>query len=385
MISRSIDGKGNNLDNPEWGAKDIALIRRAKTNYADGVSEPVGYLPNPRVISNLIGALNGKGPKSSKNLTLGFVTWGQFISHEMDLTPPGKEEYLPIPIPDDDEFFKDAKEIDFFRSIFIKGSKPRQQPNKLSSWIDGGVVYGSDPELAKKLRAFKDGKMRTSDEGLLPKEDNKFLAGEKRANENLILTCFHSIFVSEHNRLCDEIKKVNPELSDEQIYQGARNMVVGLLQKITFDEYLPLYIGRKNYAKFIGEYRGYDPSVNPDLDNEFTTAAFRIGHSTLLSEFESINKKGEVSKKYTLKDLFANPDELSKEVKKDVFRGIGKTFMKERNEQMVDDLRNFLIRDFRFDLRLDLYSLNIQRSRDHGLSGYNEVRRAYRLKPIHNF
>ena len=104
-----------------------------------------------------------------------------------------------------------------------------------------------------------------------------------------------------------------------------------------------------------------------------------------MSEFESINKKGEVSKKYTLKDLFANPDELSKEVKKDVFRGIGKTFMKERNEQMVDDLRNFLIRDFRFDLRLDLYSLNVQRSRDHGLSGYNEVRRAYGLNPIHNF
>lgn len=126
-------------------------------------------LPNPRNISNLIGALDGTVPKNPQNLTLGFVTWGQFISHDMDLTEAGKEEYLPIPIPEDDEFFTDVEELSFFRSKFIKDTKPRQHLNVLSVWIDGAVVYGSDAETVKKLRTLQDGKMKTSEEGLLPR------------------------------------------------------------------------------------------------------------------------------------------------------------------------------------------------------------------------
>ena len=162
-------------------------------------------------------------------------------------------------------------------------------------------------------------------------------------------------------------------------------MVVGLLQKITFDEYLPLYIGRQKFDELIGAYAGYDPSVKPDIETEFSTAAFRIAHATLMSDFKALDEKGEVSQNYTLKDLFFNPEEMTRELEGDIFRGSGKTFMKERNEQMVDDMRNFLLQDFKTKLRLDLYSLNIQRGRDHGLPGYNEARRAYGLKPIHSF
>ena len=102
MKTRSIDGKGNNLKHLDWGAKDVPLVRRANANYAYGASKLVEYLPNPREISNSIGALDGEVPINSKGLTLGFVTWGQFISHDMDLTEAGKEEYLPIPVPEDD-------------------------------------------------------------------------------------------------------------------------------------------------------------------------------------------------------------------------------------------------------------------------------------------
>lgn len=34
---------------------------------------------------------------------------------------------------------------------------------------------------------------------------------------------------------------------------------------------------------------------------------------------------------------------------------------------------------------LDLYSLNIQRAKDHGLPSYNTIREAYGLKPIKEF
>lgn len=72
---------------------------------------------------------------------------------------------------------------------------------------------------------------------------NLFDAGDIRANENVVLTSYHTIFVREHNRLANKIQQSNPFLSDEEIFQAAKNYVAGLLQKITYDDFLPILIG----------------------------------------------------------------------------------------------------------------------------------------------
>ena len=73
-----------------------------------------------------------------------------------------------------------------------------------------------------------------------------------------MLTSYHTIFMREHNRVCDEVVKNDPSLSDEEIYQAARNYVVALLQKITYKDFLPLLLGSELYRKYIGDYEGYD-------------------------------------------------------------------------------------------------------------------------------
>ena len=47
----------------------------------------------------------------------------------------------------------------------------------------------------------------------------------------------------EHNRVCDEVRLKDGSLNDEEIYQAARHYVIGLLQKITMDDFLPLLLG----------------------------------------------------------------------------------------------------------------------------------------------
>ena len=39
-----------------------------------------------------------------------------------------------------------------------------------------------------------------------------FVAGDIRANENLLLISFHTVFMREHNRTCDDLIANNPKI-----------------------------------------------------------------------------------------------------------------------------------------------------------------------------
>ena len=85
----------------------------------------------------------------------------------------------------------------------------REQINLLSSFIDGGIIYGSSKKECDGLRLNSGGLLKTSLgvslRKYLPKSANKqcgsdplsfcFVAGESRVNENLALTSVHTLFV----------------------------------------------------------------------------------------------------------------------------------------------------------------------------------------------
>lgn len=60
-------------------------------------------------------------------------------------------------------------------------------------------------------------------------------AGDDRSNENLVLLGFHTIFLREHNRICELVNRKLLGLNDEDVYTIAKNYVTGLIQKITYD------------------------------------------------------------------------------------------------------------------------------------------------------
>ena len=89
------------------------------------------------------------------------------------------------------------------------------------------------------------------------------------------------------------ILKKDPKLSDEEVFQIARNYVIGLVQHITFDEYLPELIGKRTMEQLVGPYR-YDETANPNIFTEFSSAAFRIGHPLINSPFRKTDNNGRV-------------------------------------------------------------------------------------------
>lgn len=94
--------------------------------------------------------------------------------------------------------------------------------------------------------------------------------------------------------MCDLVIQESPGYSDEEIFQSARNYVIALLQKITYEDFLPHLLGKAKYDEYIGKYDGYDENIDPVVTTEFSTAAYRIGHSLLVGKYPLINRYGEI-------------------------------------------------------------------------------------------
>lgn len=379
---RSIDGSGNNLAHPTWGTTGINLIRRVPAEYSDGEYVParIGEI-SARRISNYISAQE-ESILNSRNLTDMVWQWGQFLDHDITLTETATPaESWPINVTKNDEFFDPfalgGQTISFFRSEYnhLTGEdtgRPRQQTNGITAWIDGSNVYGSDATTAANLREMRRGLMKVSDGNLLPiAESGFFEAGDVRANEQVGLTAMHTLFIREHNRIARGIYQRNSSLSDEVIYQEARREVVGIMQSITYNEFLPALLGRHGPRP----YRGYRAGVNPGISNVFSTAAYRFGHSMLSSEILRVNNVGRDldGGPLALRDAFFNPSWIKTDGIEPYLKGLTIQQAQEVDAKIIDDVRNFL-----FGAPgaggFDLVSLNIQRGRDHGIADYNRIR-----------
>ncbi|KAH0700697.1 hypothetical protein KY284_014912 [Solanum tuberosum] len=104
--------------------------------------------------------------------------------------------------------------------------------NRRTPWWDGSAIYGSDVEILKKVRTFKDGKLKLSENGLLEQDENgKIISGDVR-NTWAGLLSLQALFVQEHNLVCDALKKEYPELEDEELYRHARLVTSAVIAKV---------------------------------------------------------------------------------------------------------------------------------------------------------
>jgi peroxidase len=396
---RTFDGTGNNLTHLDWGAAGAHLLRQASgAHYSDGIASMGGAgQASPRAISNAI--------FDQRHLIYNSVghsdyiwTWGQFLDHDLSLTP-GANESVPIPVPPGDPFF-DPKFtgtgiIPFHRSVydFATGStSPREQINLVTGYIDGSMVYGSDGNRASWLRAHIGGQLKVSHrpEGdLLAYNDGTvinagppevpdfstalFVAGDIRVNEQPTLACMHTLFVREHNYQAARIAAQDSRLSDEEVFQRARRIVIAEIQAITYEEFIPALLG----PGALRPDRGYDPAVNAGIAQVFSTAAYRLGHTLLSTQIPRLDEHGNSlpGGPLILRDIFFNPTPplLEKDGIEPILRGIATHMAQDLDNHIIDDVRNFLFGPPGAG-GLDLVSLNIQRGRDHGLPDFNTVR-----------
>ncbi|MFA9408496.1 MAG: peroxidase family protein [Candidatus Dadabacteria bacterium] len=404
--TRSIDGSGNNLQNPLMGATFTQLLRYVFSDYEDGISEiPQAGSPSARLVSNIVSSQDGLIP-NTLNASDYIWQWGQFLDHDIDFTngaTPAEAADIAVPPGDPyfDPFDTGTAVITFNRSVYDTSTgtaidNPRQQINTITTWIDASNVYGSDVERAVTLRANDGtGRLNTSAGNLLPfnteglpndgGDDDQFLflAGDYRANEQVGLTSMHTLFMREHNRYIAELRSQNPGLSGDELYERGRQFVGALLQAITYNEYLPALLG----PGAISAYSGYNPNVDASIGNIFSTGAYRFGHSTLSPQILRLDQNLNVIPEGNLPllEAFFSPELITDEGGIDpMLRGLAKQVAQRLDPFVVDDVRNFLFGPPGAG-GFDLAALNIQRGRDHGLPKYNDVREQMGLSRAQSF
>jgi len=401
-LNSQINGFGNNLENPDLGTAGSVLRDSTPLQYADGFSTPAGQnRPNARVISNAISQQAGDQPEP-RGLTNLIWAWGQFLDHDISLSPeePGEEATVVIPVPVNDPALMPGNVISLQDTAFEEGTgtgpnNPRLLPNEITTWVDGSNVYGSDAERLDALRAFSGGQLLVSDGNLLPTIDPNnglpndnpraprelFIAGDVRANENSVLTSVHTLFVREHNRLAGELAAAHPDWDDERIFQRARQINIAQMQNITFNEYLPTLSGRE-----LADYEGYDASVDPSIERVFSTAAFRLGHTQLSSTVARLDANGNSTGDLTLSDIFFPGVDLLQEAGiGDILRGVASTLSQEVDNEIIEDVRSLLFGGSPNAPARDLVALNIERGRLNGVADYNTVRESYGLARVTSF
>jgi hypothetical protein len=324
-------------------------------------------------------------------------------------------------------------------------NSPRQQINTLSSYIDGSNVYGvTDSRLDWLRNGPVDGRssnnratLMLTPNGYLPRADARgnpataplmdlmgalvatparaAVAGDVRANENIALTGIQTLFAREHNRL---VAALPTSLSEEAKFQVARRVLGAEEEYITYNEFLPAM------GVQLRDYGGYDPGVNAGLSNEFAVVGYRA-HSMIHGEFDVTQPvgtyadtqlaafaakgvtvsqaSGQVSLTIPLNLAFGNPDLLQAVGIGPLLQALGAEREYKNDEQIDNSLRSVLFQVPKpgipdpsvcgdpvvnpdcFRGVSDLGAIDVERGRDHGVPSYNQLRRAYGLRPARSF
>jgi hypothetical protein len=433
---RPITEVGNNIANPTEGTAGTDLLRLSPVAYAGGISSP--SLPNnssARVISDILN--NQADPANpSQDVTtvdqqslsdFGYA-FGQFIDHDLDLTPGNPNDLLQI-LADPNDPSQMGNQT-FARSVTDPATgtskkNPAQQINAITSFLDLSNVYGSTQDVANSLRTFSGGLLKTSPGNMLPydsltyftqpqidalnmandsqavPESSLFAAGDVRANENVELTALQTLFVRNHNLIATELQQEHPGWTDEQLYQEARKINIAEYQEIIYTQYLPDLLG----ANALPSYTGYNSSVDPAIATEFSTVAFRFGHSLLSSGIERQGNNGQdvlpndpAGGAISLATDFFDPnvlnpagvvDPVTGHISTDIdaiLKGDADGVSQADDLLAINDVRNLLFANGGLqDNGQDLIARDVERARDDGIGTYNQVRVAYGLPAVTSF
>jgi len=257
-----------------------------------------------RAMSFLSGDPVDDGPDPEENMFVpaGYTYFGQFIDHDLTFDPVST--LLEPKVDPNDKTLSPAGGPKQSTSEPFNGRTPK---------FDLDCVYGAGP--ADQPYMYDDdgatllwGAQNNPQAGwdLLRTTKGRAIIGDKRNDENSIVSQIQMLFVHFHNKVVEEIKvtsaKAGAPLSGGALFAAARDQVRWAYQRIVVEDFLPRIVDKDVLKKFVdawndepnreAAFKLYKQPIRTNLPREFVAAAYRFGHSGVRTGYRLNGKPG---------------------------------------------------------------------------------------------
>ena len=228
---------------------------------------------------------DGADPEENLWVPAGYTYFGQFVDH--DLTFDNTSSLNPADAAVDPN----------------NGDTTKRFPSNLRTpRFDLDSLYGDGPDAQPFMYAedgasllFKDSYENQSQtsydqahQDLLRSPNGRAIIGDKRNDENSIVSQIQLAFVKYHNAVVKKLHHDDATLTGTALFNKARNEVRWAYQKVVVEDFLPRIVkaevladlqqaGTPDHRKNL--YALYTEDKRSNLPREFVVAAYRYGHS----------------------------------------------------------------------------------------------------------
>ena len=430
---RTADGSWNNLADPKQGAAGTRFLRNVDFSATQPETGQRLLTPNPREVSlKLLTRPDGDDgrPEMPPVLFLNLLaaSWIQFMNHDwISHGEVASKAFITVPLPTGDPAKKRYQQTKLVISrtqddLTCGAGEPAaiSSINEVTHWWDGSQIYGSDQATQDRLRSGISGKMRLDTNGALPVdpttqvEDAAFMR-----NWWVGLSMLHTLFVREHNAICDMLHAAypDPDWDDKRLFNVARLINAAVMAKIHSVEWTPAILAnetlemglnsnwyglltyklRKGKArKTLSDVNIRNPELGGIVGNPINRHHCAFGLSeefvevyrlhSLLPETLQLQHRGKPGIDHVA--FAATRQQGSRRILKNyAMSDLFYSFGNQHPGQLV--LNNFP--RFMQELSVpgnsffDLGTVDIVRARERGVPRYNEFRRQLGLNPIRSF
>lgn len=238
---------------------------------------------NPQALAKLAEDMKGEvdsvkdGPDPEENILVpaGYTYFGQFIDHDLTFDSTSSLDPANGAIPTN-------LRTPRFDLDCLYGDGPDAQPYLYDE--DGKLLFRDGPLPNPPTNSKAD-----ADQDLLRNPKGRAIIGDKRNDENSIVSQIQLSFVKYHNAIIDELKKRTPLTWNvsNKLFASARNEVRWAYQKLVVEDFLPRIVRAEVLENLHGKshqvraknYALYTEDKRSNLPREFVAAAYRFGHS----------------------------------------------------------------------------------------------------------
>ena len=233
---------------------------------------------DPQELAQLAAAMKGvvdtvkDGPDPEENILMpaGYTYFGQFIDHDLTFDSTSSLDFSSSSAPSNTRTPR-------FDLDSLYGDGPDAQP----FMYDGAkLLFKNDPPLP--------GPFDVAAKDLTRNALGRAIIGDKRNDENSIVSQIQLSFVKYHNAVVDVLAGAPEKWNNpKSLFESARNEVRWAYQRLVVEDFLPRVVHGEVFANLKNKspvqrarnYAFYNEDLRSNLPREFVAAAYRFGHS----------------------------------------------------------------------------------------------------------